>query len=117
VGQPAPGVNGAFFCGVRACPDLAEAPSEAEGAVEGARKARETWGTRAHVFETSEEGSIILSYFEIAATSVAPNWNRILPLRFDFKDCLNASLNWSSGYTCSTAAESDPSATRSPSFW
>jgi len=47
----------------------------------------------------------------------ALNLNRILPLRFDFKDCLNASLNWSSGYTCSTAAESDPSATRSPSFW
>src|SRR5271169_4224219 len=45
------------------------------------------------------------------------NLNRILPLRFDCKDCLNASLNWSSGYTCSTAAESDPSATRSPSFW
>src|ERR1700730_16123069 len=45
------------------------------------------------------------------------NLNRILPLRFDCKDCLNASLNWSSRYTCSTAAESDPSATRSPSFW
>jgi hypothetical protein len=55
--------------------------------------------------------------FEIPAISVAPNWNRILPLRFDFKDCLNASLNSSSGYACSTAAESDPSATRSPSFW
>jgi hypothetical protein len=26
-------------------------------------------------------------------------------------------LNCSSGYTCSTAAESDPSATRSPNFW
>src|SRR5882724_6846669 len=60
---------------------------------------------------------IVAGYFEIAATSVAPNWNRILPLRFDFKDWLNASLNWSSGYTCSTAAESAPSATRSPSFW
>jgi hypothetical protein len=57
----------------------------------------------------------VSGYFEI--TSVAPNLNRILPLRFDFKDCLNASLNWSSVYTCSTAAESDPSATRSPSFW
>ncbi len=60
---------------------------------------------------------VVSGYFEIAATSVAPNWNRILPLRFDFKDWLNASLNWSSGYTCSTAAESAPSATRSPSFW
>src|ERR1700682_2383693 len=57
----------------------------------------------------------VSGYLEI--TSVAPNLNRILPLRFDFKDCLNASLNWSRGYTCSTAAESDPSATRSPSFW
>ena len=45
------------------------------------------------------------------------NLNRTLPLRFAFNDCLKASLNWSSGYTCSTAAESDPSATRSPSFW
>jgi len=45
------------------------------------------------------------------------NLNRTLPLRFGCKDCLNASLNWSSGYTCSTAAESDPSATRSPNFW
>jgi hypothetical protein len=60
---------------------------------------------------------VVSGYFEIPATSEAPNWNRILPLRFDFKDCLNASLNSSSGYTCSTAAESDPSATRSPSFW
>jgi hypothetical protein len=24
----------------------------------------------------------------------AANLNRIFPLRFDFKDCLNASLNW-----------------------
>src|SRR6185312_1909185 len=40
----------------------------------------------------------------------SPNLNRILPLRFDFKDCSNASLNCSSGYTCSTAAESEPSA-------
>src|SRR6266699_5375260 len=55
-------------------------------------------------------------FFEIPVPS-GSNLNRILPLRFDFKDCLNASLNWSSGYTCSTAAESDPSATRSPSFW
>src|SRR5258705_4620831 len=49
--------------------------------------------------------------------SLAPHVNRILPLRFDCKDCLIASLNWSSGYTCSMATESDPSVTRSPSLW
>jgi hypothetical protein len=40
---------------------------------------------------------VVSGYFEITAASVAPNRNRTLPLRFDFKDCLNASLNWSSG--------------------
>jgi hypothetical protein len=40
---------------------------------------------------------VVSDYFEITAASVAPNRNRILPLRFDFKDCLNASLNCSSG--------------------
>jgi hypothetical protein len=60
---------------------------------------------------------VVSGCFEIRATSVTPNLNTILPLRFDFKDCLKASLNSSSGYACSTTAESDPSATRSPSFW
>ena len=43
------------------------------------------------------------------------HWRALLAAGFDFKDCSNASLNCSSGYTCSTAAESDPSATRSSS--
>src|SRR6185312_4194635 len=46
-----------------------------------------------------------------------PSLKRTLPLRWDFNECSNAPLNCSRGYTCSTAAESDPSATRSPSFW
>ena len=59
---------------------------------------------------------IFRSFFVLCAL-LPPNLNSIFPSRLDFNECSNASLNCSSGYTCSTAAESDPSATRAPSFW
>jgi hypothetical protein len=44
------------------------------------------------------------------------NLNRIFPLRLDFQERSIACLNWSRGYTCSTAANNEPSATRPSVF-
>jgi hypothetical protein len=49
--------------------------------------------------------------------SVGVEFEQDLSVRLDFKERSIACLNWSRGYICSTAADSEPSATRSASFW